>query len=96
MGDIADAMVEGLFCQMCGGYIDGEEPGYPRYCSAECGYLHGVSDTPQRTKEQLDAHSRKVQKAKAERKREKRRAKRKRQRARKAAALAAAKEGKLI
>lgn len=32
MGEIADAMVEGLFCEECGAWIDGEEPGYPRKC----------------------------------------------------------------
>lgn len=32
MGEIAEAMLEGLFCQACGELIDGEEPGYPRDC----------------------------------------------------------------
>jgi len=35
MGDIADAMINGLFCQYCGCLIDGDEPGYPRDCG--CG-----------------------------------------------------------
>lgn len=35
MGDIADAMIEGLFCQHCGTLVDGEEVGYPRSCE-EC------------------------------------------------------------
>lgn len=35
MGDIADMMVEGLLCEQCGGFIDGEEPGYPRNCGCE-------------------------------------------------------------
>lgn len=34
MGDIADAMLDGLLCQICGELIDGEEPGYPRTCPA--------------------------------------------------------------
>jgi hypothetical protein len=33
MGEIAEAMINGLFCEMCGAYLDGEEPGYPRRCS---------------------------------------------------------------
>lgn len=32
MGEIAEAMINGLFCQQCGAYIDGQEPGYPRNC----------------------------------------------------------------
>ena len=32
MGEMADAVLEGLFCQDCGGYIDGDEPGHPRSC----------------------------------------------------------------
>ncbi len=32
MGEIADAMLEGLLCSVCGVYLDGEEPGYPRTC----------------------------------------------------------------
>jgi hypothetical protein len=32
MGDIANLVLEGYLCQYCGGYIDGEEPGYQRYC----------------------------------------------------------------
>jgi len=35
MGDIADAMIGGLFCEQCGGLIDGEEPGYPRNCGCD-------------------------------------------------------------
>ncbi len=32
MGEIADAMINGLFCEVCGEYLDGDEPGYPRKC----------------------------------------------------------------
>lgn len=32
MGEAADAVLEGLYCQSCGELIDGEEPGYPRPC----------------------------------------------------------------
>ena len=34
MGEIADAMLSGLFCECCGVYMDGEEPGYPRRCNS--------------------------------------------------------------
>ena len=33
MGEIADAMLSGLFCSVCGEYMDGDEPGYPRPCA---------------------------------------------------------------
>lgn len=36
MGEIADAMLNGLFCEGCGEFMDGEEPGHPRRC-AGCG-----------------------------------------------------------
>jgi len=33
MGEITDAMVNGLMCQSCGQFMpDMEEPGYPREC----------------------------------------------------------------
>lgn len=32
MGEAAEDVLEGLLCQCCGELIDGEEPGYPRYC----------------------------------------------------------------
>lgn len=32
MGDIADLTIEGTLCQLCGTYIDGDSPGFPRYC----------------------------------------------------------------
>lgn len=31
MGDIADAMLDGILCEICGVYL-GEEVGYPRRC----------------------------------------------------------------
>jgi hypothetical protein len=34
MGDIADLMLNGLLCRTCGAYIDGDMPGYPRFCAA--------------------------------------------------------------
>ena len=41
MGEIAEAILDGVFCQVCGEYI-GEEVGYPRTC-AGCQCV--VSDT---------------------------------------------------
>lgn len=32
MGDIAEMILEGLLCDCCGSFIDGEEPGFPRSC----------------------------------------------------------------
>lgn len=36
MGDIADSMLDGTFCEGCGVFLDGDDPGHPRYCSVEC------------------------------------------------------------
>jgi len=33
MGEIADAMINGLMCEQCGVYLDGEEPGFTRCCT---------------------------------------------------------------
>lgn len=36
MGDVADMVLEGTLCEVCGVYIeDDEAPGYPRSC-VEC------------------------------------------------------------
>ncbi len=32
MGEIAEMTLNGLLCEECGAYVDGEEPGYPRKC----------------------------------------------------------------
>lgn len=32
MGDAADMMLDGVLCISCGGFIDGEETGFPREC----------------------------------------------------------------
>lgn len=32
MGEIANMMVDGVLCQQCGVLVDGDVPGYPRYC----------------------------------------------------------------
>jgi len=37
VGEIADLMIEGGLCAMCGVYEDGmDEPGFPLYCSRDC------------------------------------------------------------
>lgn len=36
MGEIAEMMVNGDLCEMCGSVLPGEGQGFPRYCSAEC------------------------------------------------------------
>lgn len=36
MGDIAEMMLDGTLCEGCGVYLEGEAPGYPRYCSRQC------------------------------------------------------------
>lgn len=33
MGEIAEAVINGFYCELCGCLVDGEEPGYPRKCS---------------------------------------------------------------
>ena len=33
MGDIADMMLDGTLCQLCGVYLDGEGNGCPTYCA---------------------------------------------------------------
>ncbi len=32
MGETTEMILDGLLCQACGSFIDGEEPGYPRNC----------------------------------------------------------------
>lgn len=32
MGEIVSMILNGLLCEKCGSYVDGEEPGYPRKC----------------------------------------------------------------
>lgn len=33
MGEVADMMLDGTLCAGCGGYMDGDGEGFPRYCS---------------------------------------------------------------
>lgn len=32
MGEVADMMLDGTLCSACGGELDGESPGFPRWC----------------------------------------------------------------
>jgi len=32
MGEAVEFMLDGILCQVCGVFIDGESPGYPRTC----------------------------------------------------------------
>lgn len=32
MGEIAELMLSGFYCEQCGSLIDGDESGYPRKC----------------------------------------------------------------
>lgn len=43
MGDVADAMLGGELCEMCGVYLEGEAEGIPRYCSAQCAKDRGAA-----------------------------------------------------
>lgn len=37
MGEIAEAIINGEFCECCGGCIgDDESPGFPRCCDKDC------------------------------------------------------------
>lgn len=44
MGEIAEMMLDGTMCEGCGEFLDGESPGYPRYCSKQCAEDRGVED----------------------------------------------------
>ena len=43
MGEIAEMMLDGTLCQVCGSVIDGDTPGYPRTCE-DCAKDEVVSD----------------------------------------------------
>ena len=34
MGEITEQILNGELCESCAGYIDNDEPGYPRKCSS--------------------------------------------------------------
>ena len=53
MGEIADMMLEGDLCEMCGCYIDDEGgSGFPRYCSKQCAIDRGayICEKPKKQK----------------------------------------------
>lgn len=49
---VADDMIEGVCCNMCGVYLAGEPVGFPAFCSRQCakdagqpdGYIAGEFD----------------------------------------------------
>jgi len=43
MGDIADDMLDGDMCSMCGEWL-GDGDGFPTYCSVECARDAGDDD----------------------------------------------------
>ena len=43
MGEIADAMIGGEMCAMCGVYLEGEASGFPSYCSIQCAKDAGLN-----------------------------------------------------
>lgn len=42
MGEIAESMISGEACEMCGIPLPGEADGFPRYCSEECAIDRGA------------------------------------------------------
>ena len=34
MGEIADAILDGVFCEVCGEFIESVPPGHPRKCES--------------------------------------------------------------
>ena len=75
MGEIADAMLNGLFCMTCGEYLEAGECGHPRSC-AGC-----AKDEPEPTKRGPTPRGKNW--ARNRRKKEKRRAKKAASRAQK-------------
>lgn len=57
-GEIADMMLDGTMCQLCGEFLDGEAGGYPMYC-AGC----APDATPAQHKKRHDAPFFAIQKA---------------------------------
>lgn len=45
MGEIADMMINGDMCEMCGVWLDGDGEGFPRYCSKECADDRGADES---------------------------------------------------
>lgn len=45
MGEIADMMINGDMCEMCGVPLPGGGEGFPRYCSEECARDRGADSS---------------------------------------------------
>lgn len=43
MGEIAEMMLDGTLCEMCGVFL-GEPQGFPGYCSSECAKDRGADE----------------------------------------------------
>lgn len=54
MGDVADDLLDGIFCEQCGEYI-GDAVGYPRLCSGCSRELDAEDDHDFDTKDDLFA-----------------------------------------
>ena len=54
MGEIADSMINGEVCEMCGVPLEGEPSGFPRYCSTECADDRGADHSQVAEEEDLD------------------------------------------
>ena len=54
MGEIADMMLDGTMCQMCGVFIEDGPLGYPGYCSEACKRDHLGDDVPDAPVQTLD------------------------------------------
>lgn len=37
MGEIAEGIINGFWCEICGMMVDGDEPGFPRTCDSCAG-----------------------------------------------------------
>lgn len=44
MGEIAEAMLSGKMCEMCGVYLEDNDMDIPMYCSAQCARDRGVPE----------------------------------------------------
>lgn len=42
MGEIADMMIYGEMCEMCGAFLEGQGDGIPDYCSSQCAEDRGA------------------------------------------------------
>ncbi len=42
MGEVADMMLNGTLCEMCGTYLHQSPPGHPCYCSNQCAKDRGA------------------------------------------------------